>query len=175
MRDQVHRAIAVVGVGAVLPDAPGAKAFWENVATGRYSITDTPPDRWDPALYYDPDPKAPDKTYSKIGGWVRDFDWAPLKWKLPIPPKVAEAMDRRQEIETGRAVPGTGFEEEPLHVDAEVQRTPVERAEGKPTHGVTTTVSLGDQVSRTAAPSGITSPVRFCTKTFKVSPPQSTR
>ncbi|MGB5697399.1 MAG: type I polyketide synthase, partial [Polyangiales bacterium] len=96
MRDQVHRAIAVVGVGAVLPDAPTARAFWDNIANGRYSISETPVDRWDPALYYDPDPAAPDKTYSKIGGWVREFDWEPLKWKLPIPPKVAEAMDRTQ-------------------------------------------------------------------------------
>ena len=62
MQDKVHRAIAVVGVGAVLPDAPNAAAFWDNVASGRYSISETPVDRWDPALYYDPDPKAPDKT-----------------------------------------------------------------------------------------------------------------
>ena len=96
MPDQVHRAIAIVGVGAVLPDAPDAKAFWENVAGGRYSITETPVDRWDPALYYDPDPKAVDKTYSKIGGWVSDFDWEPFKWKLPIPPKVGDAMDLTQ-------------------------------------------------------------------------------
>ena len=96
MEDREHRAIAIVGLGAVLPDAPNAQAFWENVASGRYSISETPAERWDPKLYYDPDPKAPDKTYSKIGGWVRDFRWEPLKWKLPIPPKVAEAMDRTQ-------------------------------------------------------------------------------
>ena len=63
---------------------------------GRYSITEVSPERWDPALYYDANPKAPDKTYSKIGGWVRDWTWDPLGWKLPIPPRVGEAMDDAQ-------------------------------------------------------------------------------
>ena len=72
-------------MGAILPDAPNAAAFWENVKNGRYSITDVAPDRWDPALYYDPDPKAPDKTYSKIGGWVREWEWDPLKWRSADP------------------------------------------------------------------------------------------
>ena len=85
MEDTVQRAIAVVGVGAILPDAPSAPAFWENVRQGRYSISNVSPGRWDPALYYDADPKAPDKTYSKIGGFVRaareirekgTFSWA---------------------------------------------------------------------------------------------------
>ena len=58
----------------VLPDAPNAPTFWENLKAGRCSITETPDGRWDPALYYDPDPHAPDKTYSKIGGWVREYD-----------------------------------------------------------------------------------------------------
>ena len=120
MRDQVHRAIAVVGVGAVLPDAPNAKAFWENIAKGRYSISETPVDRWDPALYYDADPKAPDKTYSKIGGWVREFNWEPLEWKLPIPPKVAEAMDRTQKwsiMSAREALLDYGYPERPLDED----------------------------------------------------------
>ncbi|MGM0619367.1 MAG: acyltransferase domain-containing protein, partial [Actinomycetota bacterium] len=30
------------------------------------------------------------------GGWVRDFPWDPLVWKLPIPPKVSQAMDEAQ-------------------------------------------------------------------------------
>lgn len=91
--DTAHRAIAIVGVGAVLPDAPNAPAFWENLESGRDSISEVTPDRWDPALYYDADPKAPDKTYSKIGGWVRRYEWDPLKWKIGIPPRVADAMD----------------------------------------------------------------------------------
>ena len=90
------RAIAVVGVGAVLPDAPDAATFWANCKGGRYSVSEVPPGRWDPELYWDPDPKAPDKTYSKIGGWVREYEWQPLAWRLPLPPKIDAAMDRTQ-------------------------------------------------------------------------------
>lgn len=63
--------------GAILPDAPSAAAFWDNIVGKRYSISETPLERWSIADYYDSDPKAPDKTYSKIGGWVRgyEFDW----------------------------------------------------------------------------------------------------
>ena len=94
--DPITTAVAVVGVGAILPDAPDAATFWTNVRGGRYSITDVDPARWDPAFYYDPNPKAPDKTYSKIGGWVRDWAWEPLAWKLPIPPRVGDSIDDAQ-------------------------------------------------------------------------------
>ncbi len=89
------RAIAIVGLGAILPDALNAPAFWQNIIHKRYCITETPPDRWSIADYYDPDPTAPDKTYSKIGGWVRgyQFDWK----RYRIPPKVAAAMDEGQQ------------------------------------------------------------------------------
>ncbi|MGA5299591.1 SDR family NAD(P)-dependent oxidoreductase [Nucisporomicrobium flavum] len=88
--------IAVVGLGAVMPDAPDAATFWSNIKGGRYSISDVPTERWDPALYYDPDPHAPDKTYSRIGGWVRDFEWDPLAWRLPVPPTVSAQMEEGQ-------------------------------------------------------------------------------
>lgn len=88
--------VAIVGVSAIMPGAPDAAAFWRNLTEGRYSITDVPKDRWDPDLYYDPDPRAPDKTYSRIGGWVTDFPWDPIGWRLPIPPKVGEQMDDSQ-------------------------------------------------------------------------------
>jgi acyl transferase domain-containing protein/NAD(P)-dependent dehydrogenase (short-subunit alcohol dehydrogenase family) len=95
-QDSASMAVAIVGVGAILPDAPDARRFWRNVREGRYSISEVNPDRWDPDLYWDPDPKAPDKTYSKIGGWVREWAWEPLAWHLPIPPKVGAAMDDAQ-------------------------------------------------------------------------------
>ena len=95
MSQSSDRAIAIVGVGAVLPDALTAPAFWNNIVAKRYSIYETPPDRWSTADYYDPDPSAPDKTYSIIGGWVRgfQFDWK----KYRVPPKVAAAMDNSQQ------------------------------------------------------------------------------
>ncbi|MFO7769128.1 MAG: beta-ketoacyl synthase N-terminal-like domain-containing protein, partial [bacterium] len=96
MKPAEERAVAIVGMGAIMPDAPDVEVFWENIKTGRYSISEVPRDRWDPDLYYDPDPKAPDKSYTKIGGWVREWAWDPLGWRFPIPPKVADAMDLTQ-------------------------------------------------------------------------------
>ncbi len=120
MENTARRAIAIVGAGAVLPDAPNVDAFWQNIKDGRYSITEVQPDRWDPALYYDPDHSAPDKTYSKIGGWVREFVWDPVKWRLPIPPRVVDAMDGAQKWAiacTREALKDYGYPNRPLDLD----------------------------------------------------------
>jgi len=118
MNQTADRAIAVVGVGAVLPDAPNAPAFWKNIRTKRYSITDVPPERWSAADYYDPDPSAPDKTYSKIGAWVRgfQFDWKQFR----IPPKVAAAMDESQQWAVtiaAEALADYGYPNRPLNTE----------------------------------------------------------
>ncbi len=120
MQDTAYRAIAIVGAGAVLPDAPNVPAFWKNVTAGRYSISEVTPDRWDPALYYDADHNAPDKTYSKIGGWVREHEWEPLKWRMAIPPRVADAMDGAQRWAiacTREALADYGYPERPLNTE----------------------------------------------------------
>jgi acyl transferase domain-containing protein/NAD(P)-dependent dehydrogenase (short-subunit alcohol dehydrogenase family) len=120
MENTAYRAIAIVGVGAVMPDAHNVSVFWENVKQGRYSITEVSPDRWDPALYYDPDLNAPDKCYSKIGGWVRDFVWDPIKWHLPVPPRVVDAMDGAQKWAiacTREALDDYGYPNRPLNLD----------------------------------------------------------
>ncbi|HKH99665.1 MAG TPA: SDR family NAD(P)-dependent oxidoreductase [Candidatus Sulfotelmatobacter sp.] len=120
MEDTAYRAIAIVGAGAILPDAANVAAFWENVKSGRYSITDVAPDRWNPAFYYDPDPSAPDKTYSKIGGWVRDYPWDPMKWHFPIPPRVTDAMDQAQKwaiAATRETLEDYGYPKRPLDPD----------------------------------------------------------
>ena len=39
MENTSYRAIAIVGAGAIMPDAANVSAFWENVKNGRYSIT----------------------------------------------------------------------------------------------------------------------------------------
>ena len=120
MTSPAQRAVAIVGVGAIFPDAPDAGAFWANVRDGHYAISDVDPARWDPALYYDADPKAPDKTYSTIGGWVREWDWNPLAWKLPIPPRVGDGMDDAQKWAvacTRTALMDYGWPDRPLDLE----------------------------------------------------------
>jgi acyl transferase domain-containing protein/NAD(P)-dependent dehydrogenase (short-subunit alcohol dehydrogenase family) len=120
MENTAYRAIAIVGAGAVLPDAVNVPAFWQNVKNGRYSISEVPPGRWDPSLYYDADHAAPDKTYSKIGGWVREHVWEPMKWHLPIPPRVVDAMDVAQKWAiacTREALEDYGYPQRPLSLD----------------------------------------------------------
>ena len=92
-----NKAVAVVGMGAVLPDANNVQAFWENMRSGFYSIRDVPSGRWDPDLYYDPDPAVPDKTYTKIGAWVSGFEFKPFEMGIPIPPKVLKSIDPVQQ------------------------------------------------------------------------------
>ncbi len=118
MDSTAERAVAVVAIGAMLPDAPNAPAFWKNIRDKRYSITEVPANRWSIANYYDPDPSAPDKTYSKIGGWVRDFqfDWKSYR----IPPRVADAMDQGQQwgvTIVGEALADYGYPNRPLDTE----------------------------------------------------------
>ncbi|NTW09474.1 MAG: hypothetical protein HGA28_07905, partial [Anaerolineaceae bacterium] len=71
--------------------------FWKNIQSTRYSITDIPAGRWKEELYYDPDPFAPDKTYTKIGAFVRDYKFEPFKFGIAIPPRVLATMDTVQQ------------------------------------------------------------------------------
>ncbi|MCB0132404.1 MAG: hypothetical protein KDD78_16195, partial [Caldilineaceae bacterium] len=118
MSTDADRAIAIVGVGAVLPDALNAPTYWQNIINKRYSITDVPPERWPIADYYDPDPSAPYKSYSKIGGWVRDFhfDWK----RYRIPPRVTAAMDESQQWAVtiaAEALADYGYPDRPLDTE----------------------------------------------------------
>jgi len=118
-RDPAERAVAVIGVGAILPDALDARAFWQNVVTGRNSVSEVTPDRWNSADYYDPDPKAPGKTYSKIGGWVRGVSFEPTKYR--IPPTVSAAMDDGQKwalLCAGEALRDAGHPDRPLDTES---------------------------------------------------------
>ncbi|TPW19741.1 MAG: beta-ketoacyl synthase family protein, partial [Elusimicrobia bacterium] len=103
--------IAIVGLGGVLPGAKDVPSFWKNVMGKVDSIVEVPADRWDWRLYWSADRKAADKTYSKIGGFVLDFAFEPLK--LRIPPPVARQMDTVQQLAvaaTAEALKDAGYE-----------------------------------------------------------------
>jgi acyl transferase domain-containing protein len=91
--------IAIVGAGAVFPGAGSAAELWRNVLAGFDAITEVPPGRWDPALYYDPGAyaRAPesDRFYCRRGGFVDDvatFDPA----RFGIAPAAVPGMEPDQ-------------------------------------------------------------------------------
>ncbi|SIN89960.1 polyketide-type polyunsaturated fatty acid synthase PfaA [Singulisphaera sp. GP187] len=75
--------IAIVGMSAIVPGAGDVRTFWENTLHGIDAITEVPADRWDWRLYYDADPKAPDKITSKWGGFVPEIAFDPLRYGMP--------------------------------------------------------------------------------------------
>ncbi|HDZ17112.1 MAG TPA: SDR family NAD(P)-dependent oxidoreductase [archaeon] len=86
--------VAVIGLGGLFPDTENISQFWNNIINKKYSITEVPDDRWEPEIFYDSDHSTIDKTYSKIGGFVKDFKFKSIKYR--IPPKMAERMDHVQ-------------------------------------------------------------------------------
>ena len=88
--------IAIVGIGAILPDAANKDEFWNNVINGKDSVQEVPIERWDPSLYYNEDKSVPDKSYSKIGAFVKEINFSPVEFR--IPPSVIAQMDPAQKM-----------------------------------------------------------------------------
>jgi amino acid adenylation domain-containing protein/non-ribosomal peptide synthase protein (TIGR01720 family) len=91
-------AIAVIGMGCRFPGgAENPARFWELLATGRDAVGEIPPERWDLARWWDPDPEAPGKMYVRAAALLPDitrFD-APF---FNITPNEAEALDPQQRL-----------------------------------------------------------------------------
>ncbi|WP_452094298.1 SDR family NAD(P)-dependent oxidoreductase [Dactylosporangium matsuzakiense] len=67
-------AVAVIGLAGQYPGAEDLDAFWRNLADGRDSIVEVPPERWDHAAYFDPDRSAGGRTYGRWGGFLDGVD-----------------------------------------------------------------------------------------------------
>jgi len=86
--------LAIIGMASIFPQARNLQEYWEKIIRKADCITDVPPSRWDVDTYYDPDPRTPDKTYCKRGGFIPDIDFNPMEFGLP--PNVLEATDVSQ-------------------------------------------------------------------------------
>lgn len=82
------RAVAVIGVGAVLPGARTIDAFWELLETGRDARSDAPAERWNQQVYYRPGQCVPGCCGTRRGGFIHDYhyDWR----RHRVPPKQIE-------------------------------------------------------------------------------------
>jgi acyl transferase domain-containing protein/NAD(P)-dependent dehydrogenase (short-subunit alcohol dehydrogenase family)/NAD(P)H-dependent flavin oxidoreductase YrpB (nitropropane dioxygenase family) len=75
--------IAIVGMAALLPGAADAPAYWRNILRKSPAIVEVPAERWDWRLFFDPDPRARDKSYSRWGGFCPDIPVDPLAFGIP--------------------------------------------------------------------------------------------
>ena len=76
--DELERArtepIAVVGLGCRLPGGVvDGESYWQLLIGGVDAVGDIPPDRFDSAAFYDPDPDAAGKIYTRRGAFVRNI------------------------------------------------------------------------------------------------------
>jgi acyl transferase domain-containing protein len=88
--------IAVIGIDCRFPGAGDAAQFWSNLAGGVNSIREVPPGRFDWRRYFG-DPREPNKTNSKWGGFIDDVDKFDSDL-FHVSPTEAQLMDPQQRL-----------------------------------------------------------------------------
>lgn len=90
--------IAVIGMGCRFPGgANNPEEFWRVLHDGVDAISEVPPDRWDADAYFDPNPDAPGKSYTRFGGFLNDVDLFDAKF-FRISPREAASMDPQHRL-----------------------------------------------------------------------------
>ena len=107
--------VAIVGISMHVPGAMEKDAFWSRLLSCTPALREVPAQRWDWRKYYDADRHAPDKSYSRWGGWVDDFVFDPLSFGLP--PNRWNSINSSQAISlelARRALEDAGYGERPF-------------------------------------------------------------
>ena len=94
----LHEPIAIIGMGFRFPgDANDSASFWQLLYNGTDAITEVPSDRWNANQFYDPDPDAIGKSYSRWGGFLKQVDQFDPNF-FGISPREAVSMDPQQRL-----------------------------------------------------------------------------
>ncbi|MFB8001407.1 SDR family NAD(P)-dependent oxidoreductase [Nocardia sp. NPDC056000] len=91
--------IAIVGIGCRYAggiDSP--ESFWDFIIGTQDAITEIPADRWDVRRFYDPDPRAPGRMYTRRAAFLTGDPWAFDPDFFGISPREATAMDPQQRL-----------------------------------------------------------------------------
>lgn len=86
--------IAITGVATLMPGSLTFRDFWRHIWEKRDFITDVPKEYWEIDDYFDPNPKARDKTYCYRGGFLNHADFPAVEFG--IPPKMLSDIDTTQ-------------------------------------------------------------------------------
>jgi acyl transferase domain-containing protein/acyl carrier protein len=89
--------IAIIGIGCRFPGAAGPDAYWDLLRRGADAVSDVPSSRWDVAAYFDPDPDAAGKTYTRRAGLLAQVDRFDPQF-FGIAPREAVGMDPQQRL-----------------------------------------------------------------------------
>jgi acyl transferase domain-containing protein len=98
LRQAQREPIAILGCGCRFPGgADSPAAYWRLLAEGVDAVTEVPPERWDVDAWYDPDPEAPGKMYSRWGAFLPDVDRFDAGL-FNISPREAAGIDPQQRL-----------------------------------------------------------------------------
>ncbi|MGW5117281.1 SDR family oxidoreductase [Streptomyces noursei] len=75
--------VAVVGLGALLPDARDVEQSWRLILGRRNLMQDIPPTRWLIDDHYHPAPGTPQKVYARRGAFLPTVDFDPMSYGIP--------------------------------------------------------------------------------------------
>ena len=114
-RDGKQEAVAIIGMSAVLPDAPDLDAFWNNLCTGRVSLREAPKDRWPVRAHSDLEDATRQAT-AFWGGYIGNHDgFDPLFFKIsPREAKYMDPQERHLLMQTHAALEDAGLDTEAL-------------------------------------------------------------
>lgn len=89
--------IAIIGMSCRFPKADTPEEFWKLLRNGVDTVSEVPKDRWDVDAYYDPDPDAMGKLYTREGAFLTQVDqFDPLFFG--ISPREAESIDPQHRL-----------------------------------------------------------------------------
>lgn len=90
--------IAIIGMGCRYPgEILNPEAFWHLLQQGQDAITEIPAYRWPSARFYDADPEAPGKMYTRYGGFLGPVDTFDATF-FGISPREALNLDPQQRL-----------------------------------------------------------------------------
>ncbi len=96
--DKQREPIAIVGMSLRFPNgANDPEKFWQLLREGVDCITEIPASRWNVEDYYDPDPDAPGKMYTRCAGFLDQVDQFDPQF-FGIAPREAQSMDPQQRL-----------------------------------------------------------------------------
>ena len=88
--------IAVVGYGCIFPpDSYDTEKFWDNIVSAKQGVKEMPDSYWEKDLYYDKDRHAEDKTYCKLGAYVKDYKFSETE-ELTFSKESIKGLNRSQ-------------------------------------------------------------------------------